>query len=526
MSEGPKDCIVPAMERIDPFLRFLTKATGNTMVPLSMLHKVLPARTRPDSASSTAEETSEFKEEGQNEILVELSERGVIHYDTHKQTVGFPPSPCSNNASSGADSLRASSGLLKPPSKMIGKGLHGSSEAVAKRRMKVLLWTLEKESRWISRMNDNSSETNDVGMIDSADQKRSTLMKNRGNAKKRKVVGERMSLSDRNRDESEMMSNRNLKSEQPDQCYNKNNSENDASETIENHEKDSTDEMAERAEAYRALHNLFSRRKTHNIKSGDTNYAEAHQNAVEITRKEERSEKHWLPCQAAWAGSLTGRSSRYGSLSKRTLHMIPKDLLRLFNLDINDMTDECTKSDTVDYLPAVNRRKLYHHQAQAIDAAINGLHTVVCTSTGSGKSLCFLLPVMAKAMSSLQQNDNIGSASILVFPTKALAQDQLTKINAMLKTLPFQSDETLQIRAGVIDGDTPHAQRDAIASKCQIILTNPDTLHAAILPNWKRPSYKKLLERVSTVVIDEAHVYEGTFGAHVALVLAVRCVLD
>ena len=129
-------------------------------------------------------------------------------------------------------------------------------------------------------------------------------------------------------------------------------------------------------------------------------------------------------------------------------------------------------------------------------------------------------------MSSLQQNNNIGSASILVFPTKALAQDQLTKINAMLKTLPFQSDETLQIRAGVIDGDTPHTQRDAIASKCQIILTNPDTLHAAILPNWKRPSYKKLLERVSTVVIDEAHVYEGTFGAHVALVLAVRCVLD
>ena len=73
----------------------------------------------------------------------------------------------------------------------------------------------------------------------------------------------------------------------------------------------------------------------------------------------------------------------------------------------------------------------------------------------------------------------------------------------------------------MIDGDTPHSQRDEIASTCQIILTNPDTLHAAILPNWKkRSSYQQLLARTTTVVVDEAHVYVGAFGAHVSMVLA------
>ena len=534
MSEGPKDCIVPAMERIDPFLRFLTKATGNTMVPLQMLQKVLPKSANDDdagsnSAASTAETKSETTEEGQHEILLELTERGVIHYDVNEQTVGFPRPPSSDNASD-ADSPRASSALLKPPSKFIGKGLHGSSEAVAKRRMKVLLWTLEKESRWICRMN-NSSLINDVDKMDSADETNySTWMKKRGDAKKRKVE-QRTNLAGQNRDEFNLVSHEGLKSEQKEPCHtnkvpNNKEYEDKTIQTEENNDEDddSMDGTTDRAEAFRALHNLFSRQNNHSgIKCDNTHSAEANQNAVGIASKEELSKRQWLPRQAAWAGSLPGRCSRYGSLSERTLEMIPTDLLRLFNLDDNEFDDNYgTKSDTIDYLPSKNRRKLYLHQAQAIDATMNGIHTVVCTSTGSGKSMCFLLPVMAKAMSSLQHNDDVGSASILIFPTKALAQDQLTKINTMLKSLPFQPDETKQIRAGVIDGDTPHSQRDSIASKCQIILTNPDTLHAAILPNWKRPAYKRLLERVTTVVIDEAHVYEGTFGAHVALVLAVR----
>ncbi len=75
------------------------------------------------------------------------------------------------------------------------------------------------------------------------------------------------------------------------------------------------------------------------------------------------------------------------------------------------------------------------------------------------------------------------------------------------------------IRPGIIDGDTPHAQRAGIASHCNIILTNPDTLHAAILPGWKG-IYRHLLARLTYIVIDELHLYEGSFGAHVSLVLS------
>jgi DEAD/DEAH box helicase domain-containing protein len=89
-----------------------------------------------------------------------------------------------------------------------------------------------------------------------------------------------------------------------------------------------------------------------------------------------------------------------------------------------------------------------------------------------------------------------------------------------LKTLLGKHAELQEkIRPGVIDGDTPYAERDNVAKNCNIIMTNPDTLHAAILPGWKA-NYKSLLGRIKYVVIDEAHMYEGVFGAHVAMVLS------
>jgi DEAD/DEAH box helicase domain-containing protein len=292
-------------------------------------------------------------------------------------------------------------------------------------------------------------------------------------------------------------------------------------------EDETVDGTGDGALAYQALHDLFSKKinQTDNA-STHTNSVHASHSNTEIEAKKKK-QSHWLPRQAAFAGSQPGRESRYGILSNETLKKIPVEALQLLNLDMNQqlLANGNNKRNSIDSYLSKNNRKLFLHQARAIEAAMNGVHTVVCTSTGSGKSMCFLLPVIAKALSSLQQTTDDrdkASASILIFPTKALAQDQLTKINAMLKSLPPQPDESKQLRAGVIDGDTPHPQRDTIASECQIILTNPDTLHAAILPNWKRPSYKSLLGRVSTVVVDEAHVYEGAFGAHVALVLAVR----
>jgi len=197
-------------------------------------------------------------------------------------------------------------------------------------------------------------------------------------------------------------------------------------------------------------------------------------------------------------------------------------VLKLFGLDAMDAGMQ-NENDSNHHTTGI--RKLFLHQSQAIESAMNGIHTVVCTGTGSGKSLCFLLPVLAKAFISLRQSQNclkLGSAAILLFPTKALAQDQYSKLSLLLKSLQENDNSrTAPLRAGVIDGDTPHSQRDEIASECQIILTNPDTLHAAILPNWnKKPSYQSLLSRLKTIVIDEAHVYEGAFGAHVSMVLA------
>ncbi|KAL3912569.1 MAG: hypothetical protein SGILL_006829, partial [Bacillariaceae sp.] len=158
-----------------------------------------------------------------------------------------------------------------------------------------------------------------------------------------------------------------------------------------------------------------------------------------------------------------------------------------------------------------NQRRLYKHQAAAIRSALDDRHTLVCTGTGSGKSLCFWIPILQQAVTRQQK-------SLVLFPTKALAQDQLVKLRGILDQNPSLADE-YSIHAATLDGDTPHGQRSLICASCNIILTNPDTLHASILPNWKG-MYKELLQDLKYVVIDEAHMYEGVLGAHVAMILA------
>jgi len=144
--------------------------------------------------------------------------------------------------------------------------------------------------------------------------------------------------------------------------------------------------------------------------------------------------------------------------------------------------------------------------------------------TGSGKSLCFLIPILADVIQGdirrLQPTPigggSYGCTAFLLFPTKALAQDQLSKL---LKLLSMNEEAAKHCRPGIIDGDTPHEQRASIARECNIILTNPDTLHAHILPGWKR-SYKHFLSRVRYIAIDELHLYAGMFGSHVRMVLS------
>ena len=146
--------------------------------------------------------------------------------------------------------------------------------------------------------------------------------------------------------------------------------------------------------------------------------------------------------------------------------------------------------------------ELWSHQAEALQRVRDGEHIVVATGTASGKSLCYLLPVIEALVS-----DDRRSALYLA-PTKALAHDQLRAVRAL--TIPH-------VRAAALDGDTPFAERDAIRHTANWILTNPDLLHHSLLPDHRY--WGDVLHRLRYVVIDEAHVARGVFGAHVGLVL-------
>ncbi len=152
-------------------------------------------------------------------------------------------------------------------------------------------------------------------------------------------------------------------------------------------------------------------------------------------------------------------------------------------------------------LRASGAQELYVHQAQAIDAAWAG-PTITTTGTASGKSLCYLVPT-AEVLLGDQR-----ARALYLAPTKALAQDQARRIHELgLKAL----------RPAIYDGDTPKEQRSRIRREANVILTNPDMLHVGVLPN--HAAWSEFLANLAVVVIDEAHVYRGVFGSHVANVL-------
>ena len=147
---------------------------------------------------------------------------------------------------------------------------------------------------------------------------------------------------------------------------------------------------------------------------------------------------------------------------------------------------------------------LYSHQAQAIDALRRGENVIVSTPAASGKSLCYHIPVLERVIA------DTPSYALYLFPTKALAQDQLKGLSQLSRHLPRVSFATF-------DGDTPFGERGSIRRNARIILTNPDMLHWGILPNHR--SWFRLLRSLRYVVIDEAHIYRGVFGSHVANIL-------
>ncbi len=149
---------------------------------------------------------------------------------------------------------------------------------------------------------------------------------------------------------------------------------------------------------------------------------------------------------------------------------------------------------------------LYSHQADAVNAVRSSLNVMVATPSASGKTLCYNLPVLDSALS------DPSTRALYMYPTKALAQDQLRSLTALAgKTI------NLPWECATYDGDTPAEERAGIRKRARIVLTNPDMLHVGILPNHK--SWDRFFRRLKYVVLDEAHVYRGVFGSHLACVL-------
>ena len=164
--------------------------------------------------------------------------------------------------------------------------------------------------------------------------------------------------------------------------------------------------------------------------------------------------------------------------------------------------DPPVSGQTGDALSRLGTSRFYSHQAEAIHAVRRGEHIVVVTGTASGKTLCYNVPVME----SLEQNPR--ARALYIFPTKALAQDQLGKLNRY-------GIESL--KAATYDGDTPRQERPFIKVAANIVLTNPDMLHIGILPY--HTTWSELFRNLEYVVIDEVHTYRGVFGAHVANII-------
>ncbi len=158
-----------------------------------------------------------------------------------------------------------------------------------------------------------------------------------------------------------------------------------------------------------------------------------------------------------------------------------------------------------DALQARGIDRFYTHQSVAIDAALAGSNVVVATATASGKTLCYNIPVIQRLLAGGQ------GQALYLFPTKALAHDQLAEVSDLL------SGAKLPLLAHSFDGDTPRSRRRQVREAHGILLTNPDMLHSGILPY--HTSWRNLFSSLRFVVIDEIHTYRGVFGSHVANVI-------
>src|SRR5689334_14613060 len=192
---------------------------------------------------------------------------------------------------------------------------------------------------------------------------------------------------------------------------------------------------------------------------------------------------------SAWGDLLQGEEIAYASTE-------PARDARLAQLpdELHPRVREALAAQGID--------QLYTHQREAWDAAANGEHVVVTTGTASGKTLAFNLPVLDAIAREPKQR------ALYLYPTKALAQDQLRSLSTF--RLP-------KLRSAIYDGDTESERRWQIRRWANLVLTNPDMLHIGVLPHHNR--WGDVLSNLRYVIVDEAHVYRGVFGSHVANVL-------
>jgi DEAD/DEAH box helicase domain-containing protein len=149
----------------------------------------------------------------------------------------------------------------------------------------------------------------------------------------------------------------------------------------------------------------------------------------------------------------------------------------------------------------------WRHQVVAADAAVSGAHVALATGTASGKSLAYQLPALSRILQERGDRGQRGASVLYLAPTKALAQDQLARVEAL----------GLDVRVSTHDGDAPREQREWTRAFGEYVLTNPDMLHRSLLPGHTR--WASFFRSLSYVVVDECHHYRGVFGAHVAHVL-------
>ncbi|MFZ5351554.1 MAG: DEAD/DEAH box helicase [Bacillota bacterium] len=161
-----------------------------------------------------------------------------------------------------------------------------------------------------------------------------------------------------------------------------------------------------------------------------------------------------------------------------------------------------------DFLRSRGIDSLYSHQGEMFEKALKGSNIVITTSTSSGKTLSFLLPVVQKIL------EDPATRAIFLYPTKALAHDQFRNLVPILEY--FGSD---RIQAGIYDGDTPNSERSRIRKNANIILTNPEMLNSSFLPNHSVYGFNHMFSRLRFMIIDELHYYRGAFGSHMANIM-------